>query len=315
MRFRYRLEGFEDNWNEITEPRKAIYPRLSAGNYRFRVMGASSDGTWNEHGASIYLAIAPFFWQTWWFLSLGAILFAGITLLGVRYISFRCLRRKLQILEQRSALDRERARIARDIHDDLGHGLTQIVLLSDMTKNEQAEELDAHLEQIAATARQGIKSLDETVWAINPRNDTLVDLVDYVGHFALQSFRAAGIKCHLELPDKSPEQPIPSEARHAIFLVVKEAINNILRHAYANEVRLIITHSWDALQLRISDNGRGFSAAPDDPCQDGLRNMRQRMTDIGGTFNVESTLGYGTTLMLSYHWRISSNGVVPLAQH
>src|SRR5207302_794415 len=142
--------------------RTAVYPRLPAGNYRFRVIAANADGLWNRQGATIYLSVTPFVWQTWWF-RIGALAAVIATLLLlVRYAAFRRLRRRLILLEQRSALDRERARIARDIHDDLGHGLTQIALLSDMTHEHMAsEELDGQLEQIAATARQGIKSLDE----------------------------------------------------------------------------------------------------------------------------------------------------------
>src|SRR6185369_3389393 len=160
--------------------------------------------------------------------------------------------------EARSALDRERARIARDIHDDLGHGLTQIVLLSDLDAHERppAEELEGQLRQIAATAKQGVKSLDETVWAINPRNDTVPDLIDYIGNFVMSSLRSAGTKCELDLPEHPPALQVPSEARHALFLVVKEAVNNILRHANATHVKLSIAVLNDALSIIIADNGK-----------------------------------------------------------
>src|SRR5262249_17315116 len=153
----------------------------------------------------------------------------------------------------------ERARIARDIHDDLGHGLTQIALLSDITRQDHtgSGELDQQLEQIASTARQGIKSLDETVWAINPRNDTLADLINYIAHFVVQSLQPAHIKWELDLPEHTPALTVPSEVRHALFLVVKEGINNILRHSQADKVCLGITNSWDGIAIRISDNGKG----------------------------------------------------------
>jgi signal transduction histidine kinase/ligand-binding sensor domain-containing protein len=304
-RFRYRLENFDEAWNETTEHRTAVYPRLPAGSYRFRVIAANADGIWNRDGAAVYLTVAPFIWQTWWFRVGASISVVAVLLLLVRYMAFRRLRLRLQLLEQRSALDAERARIARDIHDDLGHGLTQIALLSDMTQQDRLapDELDEQLEQIASTARQGIKSLDETVWAINPRNDTLADLIDYIGHFVMQSLRSAQIKCELDLPEQTPELMLPSEVRHALFLVVKEAVNNILRHAHAEKVWLSITNSWDVISIRIADNGRGFCvAASGDACQDGLRNMRQRMLDIGGTFAVESSPGNGTRISLAYRW-------------
>jgi signal transduction histidine kinase len=186
----------------------------------------------------------------------------------------------------------------------LGYGLTQIALLSDMTRLERLppEELDAQLEQIAVTARQGIRSLDETVWAINPRNDTLPDLIDYIGNFAMESLRGAGIRCHLDLPEQPPERNVASELRHHLFLVVKEAINNILRHAEATEVTLRITNSWDEITITIIDNGRGFVPAVGDACQDGLRNMNQRMHDVGGTFAIQSAPGAGTRIALTYRW-------------
>ena len=298
VRFRYRLEGFDEAWNDVTEPRRAIYPRLPAGKYRFRVVAANADGIWNEAGAMTAFAVAPFMWQTWWFQTLAALTAGGLILLIVRYVAFRRLRRRLQVLEQRSALDRERARIARDIHDDLGHGLTQIVLLSDFTMPDPlpaADEVNAQLRQIATTARQGIKSLDETVWAINPRNDTLIDVIDYLGHFVVQSVRSAGMKCALDLPDNPPASVVvPSEIRHNLFLAVKEAVNNAIRHAQATRVTLAIVLRDGVMTITIADDGRGFDATHNGEAgQDGLANMRQRMLDLGGTFQIDSRQAAG----------------------
>jgi len=127
--------------------------------------------------------------------------------------------------------------------------LTQIVLLSDLVSHDHMppEELDTQLRQIATTAKQGVKSLDETVWAINPRNDTVPDLIDYIGNFVMNSLRSAGTRCELDLPEHPPELQVPSEARHALFLVVKEAVHNILRHAKATHVKLTVAVLDDAL--------------------------------------------------------------------
>jgi signal transduction histidine kinase/ligand-binding sensor domain-containing protein len=323
VRFRYRLEGFDEEWNESTGPRRAIYPRLPAGNYSFRVRACNADGIWNEQGASASVVVAPFVWQTWWFRAAVALVSAATLLLLVRYVAFRRLRRRLEALEQRTALDRERARIARDIHDDLGHGLTQIVLLSDLTMLEQlpADELDSQLRQIAATARQGIKSLDETVWAINPRNDTLPDVIDYLGQFAVQSVRSAGIRCQLDLPDHPPALPVPSEVRHSLFLAVKEAVNNVLRHASANNVALTIALCGEEITITVADDGRGFDSANGhagqngESGQDGLRNMKQRMLEIGGRFQVESSPGAGTRISLTVSVARPKRGPLSLQQH
>jgi signal transduction histidine kinase/ligand-binding sensor domain-containing protein len=303
-RFRYRLEGFDLDWNEVASPRTAVYPRLPAGNYRLKVIAANADGIWNNQGASVAITVTPFLWQRWWFISAAFALFVGVVFMLVRYVSLRRLNQQLQLARQRTALERERARIARDIHDDLGHGLTQIALLSDMTRQDPGASgnLDQQLEQIACTARQGIKSLDETVWAINPRNDTLPDLINYITHFVVQSLQPARIQWEMDLPEQTPVLMIPSEVRHALFLVVKEAINNVLRHAQADKVCLRITNSWDGIAIEIRDNGNGFVVQPGDASQDGLRNMNQRMLDIGGTFAIESAPGNGTQIAMMYRW-------------
>ena len=186
-------------------------------------------------------------------------------------------------------MDRERARIARDLHDDLGHGLTQIVLLSDLTSTEQTSENELQgLQQIASTAKRGIRSLDEAVWAINPRNDTLPDLIDYLAHFVMQSLRSAGIQYQMDLPDHPPELTVPSETRHGLFLTVKEAMNNILRHADATSVALTIALEDRDLVITLADDGRGFATRNGAAGQDGLRNMSQRMNEIGGVFRANS---------------------------
>ncbi len=288
VRFKYKLDNFEENWTEATEPRKAPYPRLPSGNYQFHVIACNADGIWNLQGATTILTIEPFFWQTWWFRAVVAAACVVIAGLLVRYVLFRRLRRRLVVLEQRAALDRERHRIARDIHDDLGCGLTKIVLLSELSMQANDDLPDDHVAQIATTAKQQIKSLDETVWAINPNNDTLADLIDYVGQFAVRTLGDANIRCQLDLPDDPPELSMPAEVRHNLFMVVKEALNNVLRHSQATEVVLTVSVDDPAMSIIIADNGRGFAEKPAELGQDGLRNMSQRMDDIGGSFALQT---------------------------
>jgi signal transduction histidine kinase/ligand-binding sensor domain-containing protein len=304
VRFRYRLDDIDENWNEATEPRKAVYLSVPPGQYHFHVSACNADGMWNDAGSEVAVAIPQVVWQTWWFRAIGAGALFVMLLLIARYIAFRRLRRRVRELEQRTALDRERARIARDIHDDLGHGLTQIVLLSDLASHEQVspDEFESQLKQIAGTAKQGIKSLDETVWAINPRNDTLPDVIDYLGQFVMQSVRSAGIRCELDLPDNPPPVPVASEVRHNLFLAVKEAVNNALRHARPNRVTLAIAVAQQQMIITIADDGIGFDPKLNGNGRsghDGLANMKQRMLDIGGNFSVDSSPGSGTRISLT----------------
>jgi signal transduction histidine kinase/ligand-binding sensor domain-containing protein len=309
MHFRYRLEGFDEDWIDAAGPRLAVYPRLPAADYRFRVIASNGDGVWNEEGAQLHISVAPFLTQTWWFRSLALATFSTLLLLLARYVSFRRLRHRLAVLEQRAVLDRERARIARDIHDDLGCGLTKIVLLSELSLQDHAapEKVGGRVKQIASTAKQQIKSLDETVWAINPRNDTVADLIDYIAHFAVESLRDAGVECHLDLPDDPPEWVVPSEVRHSLFLAVKEAINNALRHAQATDVWVTIAVSNGSMCIVIADNGRGFTRLPAELGQDGLRNMDRRMHDIGGLFHLDSAPGAGTRISLAYPLKFANH--------
>ncbi|MEJ5238232.1 MAG: two-component regulator propeller domain-containing protein [Limisphaera sp.] len=309
VHFRYRMDGFDEAWVEAGARRVASYPRLPPGRYRFRVMAGTAAGVWNEAGAGVSFAVQPFLWQTWWFrLSAGAAFTLGVVAV-VRWVSFRRLRHRLRLLEQQAALQRERARIAKDIHDDVGACLTQIALLCDLAQQGTGacSAAPGPWEKIAATARQAVKSLDEIVWAVNPRNDTLAQMIDYAGQFALDYLRLAGIRCRLDLPEPTPDQPMPSDVRHNCFLVVKEALHNIVKHAGATEVWLRARVEDGGLRMEIEDNGTGFDAAARVPGADGLRNMRQRMADVGGKCVIESRPGSGTRVRLFVPWQ--RNGV------
>jgi signal transduction histidine kinase len=207
----------------------------------------------------------------------------------------RRLRWKMQQLERQHAVERERSRIARDIHDDLGASLNLIAVLGDLAKKEKTDE---RIEKMSATARQAVTSLDEIVWAVNPRNDTLAHLVDYAGQYATGYLRATGIRCLLDVPEEMPASEVSSDVRHNLFLVIKEGLQNIVKHSRATEVWLRVRTSPDTLRVVIEDNGRGFGKNSDDPWADGLRNMRERAAEIGGQCRVESHLGTGTTIII-----------------
>jgi signal transduction histidine kinase/ligand-binding sensor domain-containing protein len=304
VRFRYRLENFDDQWIEAGTERTASYTRLPAGAYRFQVTACNSDGVWNETGAAVAFTLEPYFWQTWWFRAVLLVGFTSLVFALARFVSFRRLQHKLRALEQESALERERARIARDIHDDLGSRLTKIVLLSGLAARERTapEKAGARVWEISETARQLIKSLDETVWAVNPRNDTLPHLIDYVGQFAVNFLRTAEILCHVDLPHAPPQRPMPADVRHNLFLAVKEALNNVVRHARATAAWLRVTVTEESLTIVIEDNGQGLAEGASETEGNGLRNLRQRMAQIRGRFEITSQPGAGTRVTLSIPW-------------
>ena len=310
IEFRHRLVGGDDdNWLESGTVRSVPYPRLPNGTYKFEVSASNGDGNWTELTSQVALVVAPFFWQRWWFRLAEVATFTFIVIAIVRYVSFRRLRAQLRVLEQQAALQRERARIAKDIHDDLGANLTQIAYLGELANQDRSEPnlVGERIGKISATARQAVKSLDEIVWAVNPRNDTLANLLDYAGQFAVDYLRLMGIRCRLDFPTEVPERELSTDLRHNLFLVVKEALHNIFKHANATEVWLRATVNAQALEVCIEDNGRGFTSTPDDALADGLRNMKQRMNDIGGDFRVESQPGSGTRIILRLPWPEMNN--------
>lgn len=307
--FRCRLDGFDDNWVEA-ETRSAIYPRLAAGKYQFHVEARNGSGPWNEASFPLTLVVTPFFWQTWWFRIAALVLFTSGIIAAVRYISFRRLRLRLRALEQQAALDKERARIARDIHDDLGGSMTQIMLLSGLVSRDisKPEKATGYADKISSAARQVTDTLDEIVWAVNPRNDTLPHLINYLGNYTSEYLLAAGLQCRMDLPPHPREQFVSSDARHNLFLAAKEALTNATRHSGASEVSLQITADENSLNVTITDNGKGFDHLPKNGTADGLHNMRQRMRDVGGRFSIESKPGAGTKISFVLPLNHSSNG-------
>jgi len=300
VQFRYRLDDVEPNWVDAGRKRSVTYNLLPAGNYQFHVIACNSDGVWNEKGAGLNIKILPHFYDTWWFRLLAGLTALAAIAFSIRAISLRRLRWKMQRLERQHAVERERSRIARDIHDDLGASLNLIAVLGDLAKKEKTDE---RIEKMSATARQAVTSLDEIVWAVNPRNDTLAHLVDYAGQYATGYLRAAGIRCLLDVPEEMPPSEVASDVRHNLFLVIKEGLQNIVKHSRATEVWLRVNTGENRLCVIIEDNGRGFEKNGEDPWADGLRNMRERVTEIGGECRVESRVGVGTVIRIELPWR------------
>jgi signal transduction histidine kinase/ligand-binding sensor domain-containing protein len=306
IRYRYRIDGIDSNWNELGLQKSVLLPQLGPGDYVVRISASNEIGVWNTTTASLQISVGRFFWQTLWFQAISVVLFTVIVIGIVRFVSFRRLKKELLLAEQKSALLGERARIARDIHDDVGGSLSQIKLISEIAQQYKSgsEYTDESLKQITTTATDMLKSLDEIVWAINPKNDNLPNLISYLGQYCVEKLRNGAIRCILNLPDHPSEIAFSSEVRHNLFLVVKEVITNILKHAAATAVKVAITTEDNTLLIRIEDNGRGFDLADKAASGDGITNMSQRMQVIGGQFFIESSMNNGTYIKI----------IVPIAQ-
>jgi signal transduction histidine kinase len=279
---------------------------LPPGNYRFRVEACNNNGIWTGGEAEMELSVLRHFWQTWWFITL-----AGMSLLvsvggSVRIVEKRKLQRRLKHLEQERVLERERTRIAQDLHDEMGAKLCRISFLSEHARRGDLppNELQDQIVSISDTSREVLHSLDEIVWAVNPRNDTLEHVASYIGQYALEYFQMTGVQCELDIPAQLPPHPISSQTRHHLFLAAHEALTNILKHSNAIHAKIAMVSRNIEFEINISDDGKGFNAASIELEQsatatgNGLNNMQQRMAEIGGDCKIESKPGHGTNIRL-----------------
>ena len=297
VKYRYQLVGDDPDWVDAGGRRFAHYASLRPGNYLFRVTAGNADGIWNPRPAEFAFMVLPHFYETWWFYALLAGLMAGAAFGVARYRFNRKLRRQTEQMERRHAIEKERSRIAKDIHDDLGSSLTLIAVMGDLARQDQDGD---RIYKISATARQAVKLLDEIVWAVNPRNDSLAQLADYICGYAADYLAAANIRCRMDVPVQIPPVELSSKIRHNVYLATKEALQNVVKHSQAKAAGLRIVIQPDSAIIVISDDGHGFAVEPDNALADGLRNMRQRMSDIDGRCQIVSQPGGGTEVSLEF---------------
>jgi signal transduction histidine kinase len=311
VRFAYKLEGHDQTWSEDNSNlRTAIYTDLRPGTYRFRVKALSSHGAPSVQDAQFAFSLAPYFHQTWPFYVLCA---AGALAFGwsLHWLRMHGLRR-LNELEQLHALDQERARIARDMHDSLAADLTRIAVLADMAQRQPGGERSdgAQWNKAGDLARGLVDGIGELIWATNPRNNSLDALAAFLRAYAAELFEAGGLRCRFEFPDEVPPIPMAGEARRHLFLAVKEALNNVVKHAQASQVVLKFCVGAVQVEISIEDNGCGFATEPSPASGlpsvkprvsggNGLRNLRERVEAIGGRCVINSTAETGTAVWLA----------------
>ncbi|HWW01921.1 MAG TPA: two-component regulator propeller domain-containing protein [Candidatus Acidoferrum sp.] len=308
--FKYIVEPYETTWTERPGSiRSARYPKLPHGHYRFHVQACNEDGVWNETGATLAITVLPAFYQTWWFLTSAGLCLLGMIVGSVHYVSTQKLQRQVAALRQQEALEKERARIARDLHDQLGANLTQVALLGEMAETDKnlPAEIETHARQISNTARETTHALDEIVWTVNPSNDTLDGLINYVCKYAQEYLALAGLRYRLEVPAQLPSVPISPELRHNVFLAAKEAVNNVVKHSKATSAWLRLRLEPERFLLEIEDNGCGLGPDAGNKGRNGLRNMRKRMEDVGGSFETGPGAEGGTRVCLSAPFKQDSS--------
>lgn len=301
VRFRYRLAGLEEDWTDAQNQRTATYTHIPPGSYRFEVVASLGGGS---KPASV--AVLPFVVQAAWWETPTVRIFAGflcallLALLG-RMIAHRRMAARIRRLEQEQALEKERARIARDMHDNVGASLTHIALMAELATTPES------LSQLAESAREAADALDSVVWAVNPRKDTLASLLQYLVRVAEDFLKPKDLRLRIDFPAEVPQRSLPPEFRHHILLVVKEALNNAVKYSAAKEIHLGAVFGSTALTVTVADDGVGFEAAGNAGSGNGLRNMSERAAALRGECRIDSRPGAGTRIILVVPWPIAGH--------
>jgi signal transduction histidine kinase len=292
-------------WNEmysigIGDMKWMAYSRIPPGNYQFHVIGLNPMGEPNGQESSLNVFVPQPLWRRTSFWS-AILVTLTIAILGSgRYVIWQRMRREMLQLKNQQVLERERLRIAHDIHDDLGARVTQISIASAMSLLNTAlpEKTRVELDQIKQMSRDLVSALYQTVWVVNPEYDNLDALGNYLCQMVNQLCKQTLFQCRLDLSELPHDLQISSSVRHNISMTVKEAVHNVIKHAGGSEIVLTVTFRNKLLAIQIQDNGCGFKPI-NDSAGHGLTNMKQRMNDIGGNCVIESSLGQGTTVKLN----------------
>lgn len=275
---------------------RASYLNVPPGDYTFRVIGMTPLPSLSTASLELAVRISPPFWERAWFLPLIVASVIGVSALWL--VRAGQLRTQLRMRELRfqNDLERDRARIARDMHDDLGTRISVLSLhgaqaLTDLDEN--PANTRRLLSEMKTTSREIVVAMDDLVWAVDPAYDNLDQFGTYLTPLTEELFRESAIRCRLDIPALLPAYPLSSDVRYQLALAVKEALHNILRHAGQCEVRLLLRIRGNDLLIQIQDSGCGFHerAASE---RHGLKNLMQRLHELGGTCHLKSTLGEGT---------------------
>lgn len=280
---RYRIPGWRDAWQEIDPSGGIGVPTPPPGTYQVELQAMHSDGVWDGSGQPFQFTVLTVWWKSRTFVFSVAALLAVGGLLIRRQLRIHQLARDLAEARRQGELESNRLRIARDMHDDIGARLTHIAFLADA-----ADQSAYAMQGIACEARETVGALDQIVWAVNPRNDTVGGFAEYLSAHASRYLAGTGIRLRESIVISDPKHPLGFETRHSLMMACKEALQNIIKHSGAREARLVVTDADASLTVAFADNGRGLGPPSADIDQSGLDNMRERLAECSGICIIES---------------------------
>ena len=292
-RYAYLLEGFNKDWIYTDRP-IATFTNLNGGTYKLRMKAANNDGVWNEKGASLEIRVNPSFTKTRWFPLLIGLGLAGM---GIGFLGYRRLQRK--------RLEKFRESLARDLHDEMGSTLSSIRFFSEYADQQigtDKPQVTPMLRRISQSATNLSESMQDIIWAMKTDHDQLEDLTSHMMEFGLRLLESRNIKFKTHIVDGFSGKQLLPEVRRNVYLIFKEAVNNIAKYSEATEAQFDFALKKGKLSMKISDNGKGFD--PEDlqamgAGGNGLKNMRKRASEIGGKLDVFSAPGEGARVELS----------------
>ncbi len=284
--YAYMLEGFDNDWRFTNSSlRIATYTNLSPGEYVFKVRGSNSDGLWNENYSSIIIIISPPIWKTYWFLAI-----AGLISILILYYVFT-VRIKSQL-----AIEKLKSKLAADLHDNVGAGLTEISILSELAARKNTDTTSNELNKISSLARQLIDNMSDIVWVVNPAKDSLYDLIIRLKNSYYEVL--SSMNCELKITGihKLKGIKIPIDLKQNLYLILKEAFNNAIKHSGAAQIKMNFITTEDTLKITLEDNGIGMNISKIN-FGNGISNMKKRADEIGWKLSIDSKEGSGTAVI------------------
>jgi signal transduction histidine kinase/ligand-binding sensor domain-containing protein len=296
--YSFYLEGYQSEWSVPSNNAVFTYRNLPAGEYCLYVKCADTYLNWSKPAKLLSFTISRAFYKTWWFLVMFTLSIIGITILVVKRIQLMRYQNQLREIEREFAIEKERLRISKDMHDEVGASLTRISILSELAKKQQTEPAKSlqTINQISEISGGVVDEMSEIIWAMNPRNDSLDSFTSYIRQHASTYLESAEIDGTFSFPDEIPSLPMSSELRRNLFLTVKEAFHNIVKHSAAGNVTMRLYFEKLMLHIIITDDGKGFDLENIRSWGNGLTNMRKRIEELDGRFEITSEVGEGTTI-------------------
>jgi len=295
--YEYKLEGYDKDWIKSSATHFTRYSKISPGDYTFKLRVYDVNGVISPFTKELQIEISKAFWQTTLFRIALLIIILFIGWLFIKWYFSAKIRKQKIIFEKQQAVDQERTRIAMEMHDDLGSGLTAIRYLAGSLSGQSSSATKDNAVKIANSAQSLVESMNDIIWTMKSDNNTLQEFLAYTRKQTGEQLEMAGIDFRFNLPENIPDIKLSSEQKRNLLLISKEAIHNIIKHSGASEVLVTTQIANDCFELKISDNGKGINTEKISQFGNGLKSMNRRAQEMNAQLNILNSSG--TTIIVS----------------